>query len=94
MMELFWVCTVLTLLGLAGVAMTFLSGLATTGVDGLFVALVGLLVAAIFGTQALLLARQFGWIPGRFRRSTERKTAPEAGTAAKESRVAVGGPQG
>jgi small-conductance mechanosensitive channel len=92
-MELFWICTLLALLGLAGVVLTFLSGLTSAGVDGLFLALVGLLVAAIFGVQALWLARQFGWLRLRSRSPRRQGAMPEGGTSSRESHVAVGGMQ-
>jgi hypothetical protein len=47
------IAAILTLLSLAGVVLTFTSGLATSGIDGLFLLFVCLLTAAIFGYQAL-----------------------------------------
>lgn len=47
------IAAILSLLSLAGLVLTITSGLATSGVDGLFLVLVCLLTAAVFGYQAL-----------------------------------------
>jgi hypothetical protein len=53
MHALMLIAAILAILSLAGVVLTITSGLATSGVDGLFLILVCLLTAAIFGFQAL-----------------------------------------
>jgi hypothetical protein len=52
-LPLMLIASVLALLSLAGLVLTFTSGLALSGIDGLFLILVCLLTAAIFGYQAL-----------------------------------------
>jgi hypothetical protein len=53
MHALMLIAAILAILSLVGVVLTITSGLATSGVDGLFLILVCLLTAAIFGFQAL-----------------------------------------
>ncbi len=53
MHALMLIAAFLSLLSLAGVVLTITSGLATSGIDGLFLIFVCLLTAAIFGYQAL-----------------------------------------
>ena len=59
----------LALVSLVGLVLSITSGLISAGVDGLFVVLVCLLMAAIFGGNALSLAVKAGYIPvpARFR---------------------------
>jgi hypothetical protein len=61
MSALMLIAAFLSLLSLVGLVLTVTSGLATSGIDGIFLILVCLLTAAVFGYQALsqggLLAR-------------------------------------
>jgi hypothetical protein len=57
------IAAILAILSLVGLVLTFTSGLATSGVDGIFLILVCLLTASIFGYQALSqsgLSARFG----------------------------------
>lgn len=62
---------VLSLLSLAGLILSFTSGLVTAGVDGIFIVLVCLLTFAIFGLITFSTAAKAGYIPvpARLRRS-------------------------
>ena len=63
------ISALLTLLSLVGLVFTFTSGLIASGVDGLFLVLVCLLTAAIFGLQALSEAARLGFLPQSFRKA-------------------------
>jgi hypothetical protein len=65
------IAAVLSLLSLVGLILTIVSGLATSGVDGLFLILVCLLTGTIFGLIALSMAADAGYIPvpARFRKA-------------------------
>lgn len=54
---------VLALLSLAGLVLSFTSGLVTAGVDGIFIVLVCLLMLAIFGLMTLSMAAKAGLLP-------------------------------
>jgi hypothetical protein len=57
------VCAILALLALVGLVWDIWSGLITSGVDGLMLLLVCLLIGSLFAGQAALLARDAGLIP-------------------------------
>jgi hypothetical protein len=61
----------LALVSLVGLVLSITSGLIFAGVDGLFIVLVCLLMAAIFGGNALSTAARLGYIPvpARFRKA-------------------------
>lgn len=60
----------LSVLCLVGLVLSITSGLVTAGVDGLFVVLVCLLMAVIFGLNALSTAASAGFpLPARFRKA-------------------------
>ena len=63
MFALMLIAAFLALLSLVGIVLTFTSGLATSGVDGLFLILVCLLTGTIFGLTALSMAAKAGYLP-------------------------------
>jgi hypothetical protein len=63
------ISAILALLSLVGLILTFTSGLLTSGVDGLFLVIVCLATALIFGLQALSEAARMGLLPQRFRKA-------------------------
>ncbi len=63
------ISALLTLLSLVGLVLTFTSGLLTSGVDGLFLVIICLFTALIFGLQALSEAARLGFLPQRFRKA-------------------------
>jgi len=65
MLSLVIVCALLALLALAGLVWDVWSGLLTSGVDGLLILLVCLLVGGVFAAQAVLVAWKAGWLPSR-----------------------------
>jgi hypothetical protein len=60
----------LSVLALVGLVLSITSGLITAGVDGVFIVLVCLLMAVIFGVNALSTAASAGYlpVPARFRK--------------------------
>jgi hypothetical protein len=78
-------CALVALLALVGLVWDVWSGLLTSGVDGLLILLVCLLIGGVFAGQALLVARKAGWLPGnlplpgRKRASAENSPASPAG---------------
>jgi bacteriorhodopsin len=67
-------------LSLVGVVWTFTSGLIGSGIDGIMLALIGLMVAGIFALQLLFIASDLGMIklPSL---AGEKKAAPAAKAA-------------
>lgn len=61
----------LSLLSLVGLILTIVSGLATSGIDGIFLILVCLLTGTVFGLIALSAAAEAGYVPvpARFRKA-------------------------
>jgi hypothetical protein len=78
-LELAAICAVFVLLCLLGVAWDFTSGLLTSGIDGIMLLFVCLMMAGIFGAMILVELMEAGMIP-RFGHSKP-KAAPA--TAAK-----------
>lgn len=58
------IAAILAVLSLVGLIFTIVSGLLTSGVDGLFLLLVCLLTGTIFGLHAFASAVQAGYLPG------------------------------
>lgn len=58
MLEVGVIAIVMVLLSVLGLVWDFASGLITSGVDGLLLLLVCLMIGAIFAVQLLLLARE------------------------------------
>lgn len=58
MLEVGVIAIVMVLLSVLGLVWDFASGLITSGVDGLLLLLVCLMIGAIFAIQLLLLARE------------------------------------
>jgi drug/metabolite transporter (DMT)-like permease len=65
-------------LSLIGVAWTFTSGLIGSGIDGILLLLVALLMAAVFALQILYIGRDAGWIKFPALASAKKTTAPAA----------------
>jgi hypothetical protein len=57
------ICAILALLALAGLVWDIWSGLISSGVDGLMLLLVCLLIGGLFAAQAAFLARKAGLLP-------------------------------
>ncbi|HVB98969.1 MAG TPA: hypothetical protein VNJ12_06500 [Candidatus Dormibacteraeota bacterium] len=55
----------LALLSIVGLILSFTSGLVASGIDGIFIVLVCLLMLAIFGLTTLSLAAKSGLLPVR-----------------------------
>ncbi len=60
------ICAILALLALLGLVWDIWSGLIRSGVDGLMLLLVCLLIGGMFAGQALLLARKARLLPEKF----------------------------
>lgn len=91
MMALIVICGLATLAALLGIVFTVTSGLLTSGVDGLFVLLVCLLMMAVFGSQLLRLAQQANLVPTKPLRLRRRTPQPAQEEIASPRDLAVGG---
>jgi uncharacterized membrane protein len=76
--ELALVSVFFFILSLVGIVWCFASGLLASGVDGILLVIICLMIAGVFALQIFLIALEAGWIklPSR-----EKKTAVVAKTA-------------
>ncbi len=67
------IAALLSLFSLVGLILSFTSGLAFAGVDGLFAILVCLVTGTIFGLTAISTAAKAGYlpVPARFRKAAK-----------------------
>jgi hypothetical protein len=80
-LELAAICAIFVLLCLLGVAWDFTSGLLTSGIDGIMLLFVCLMMAGVFGAMILVELMEAGLIP-RFAHSAPKGT-PAIASAAK-----------
>jgi len=69
-------------LSLIGVVWTFTSGLIGSGIDGILLLLVALLMAAVFALQLLYIGRDAGWITFPSHKTAGKAAAPAPNAAA------------
>jgi hypothetical protein len=74
--ELIVICAIVTLLSLGGLVWTVASGLISSGVDGLMMLFVCLMMAGVFGLEGIVLAKRAGWL--EWAKLPRRKPALEA----------------
>jgi TRAP-type C4-dicarboxylate transport system permease small subunit len=89
-LELIAISAFFILLCVLGIAWAITSGLLTSGIDGIMLLFVCLMMAGIFALMILLLLMQAGMIPS-FGKSKSKAAAPAAKPAAPASQPA---PQG
>ena len=81
-LELAIISVFFLVISLVGVVWTFTSGLMASGIDGIMLALIGLMIAAVFGLQLLYIARDIGWIKFPQLTGEKKAAAPAAKPAA------------
>jgi predicted lipid-binding transport protein (Tim44 family) len=56
------ICVIFTLLALAGIVWDITSGLLTSGLDGIMLIMICLMIGGVFSLEVLLVADDAGWI--------------------------------
>jgi TRAP-type C4-dicarboxylate transport system permease small subunit len=87
-LELAAVCAFFALLCILGIIWTIASGLLASGIDGIMMLIVCLMMTGIFGSMLLLQLRQAGILPS-IGHSKSKATTPRATTAAPPSQSAA-----
>jgi hypothetical protein len=87
--ELSVICALFILLSVAGIISSITSGLLTSGIDGIMMLFVCLMMGGIFTLMLLYVLHQAGMIPG-FRKAEAKVAAKAAPAAAKASAPAPG----
>lgn len=85
--EISVICLVFILLSLGGIVWDFTSGLLTSGIDGIMLLFVALMVALIFGLMWLYTLHSAGMLP--VLKKAEAKPAPVAKSAASPATTAA-----
>jgi hypothetical protein len=92
-LELTIICAVFVLLCLLGIAWDFTSNLLASGIDGIMLLFVCLMMAGIFGAMILVELMEAGFIP-RFGHSKSKAAAPAASAAKSAAPASQPAPQG
>lgn len=77
--EISVICLVFILISLGGIVWDFTSGLLTSGIDGIMLLFVALMVAGIFGVMLLVTLHSAGMLP--IPKKAEAKAAPASAPA-------------
>lgn len=56
------ICVVFTLIALAGIVWDITSGLLTSGLDGIMLIMICLMIGGVFSLEILMVADDAGWI--------------------------------
>lgn len=79
--EISAICLIFILLSLGGIVWDFASGLLLSGIDGIMLLFVALMVALVFGLMWLYTLQQAGMLPQR-KKADAKTVQPAAATAA------------
>jgi bacteriorhodopsin len=85
--EISVICLVFILISLGGIVWDFTSGLLTSGIDGIMLLFVALMVAGIFGVMLLVTLHSAGMLP--MPKKAEAKAAPAAAAASTAAKPAA-----
>jgi hypothetical protein len=77
------------ILSLLGLVWTFTSGLMGSGIDGILLCFVALLMAAVFALQLLYIGRDAGWIKFQSHKPAPKAAAPAPKPAASTAKAAA-----
>jgi len=86
--EISVICLVFILISLGGIVWDVTSGLLTSGIDGIMLLFVALMVVLIFGLMWLYELQQAGFLPQR-KKEPAKTSAPAAKPAASSASVAA-----
>jgi len=85
------ICVIFTLLALAGIVWDITSGLLTSGLDGIMLIMICLMIGGVFSLEVLLVADDAGWIklPNLIPATAPAKPKPAAAAAAPKPAAAA-----
>ncbi|MGA8100765.1 MAG: hypothetical protein WB869_01340, partial [Candidatus Acidiferrales bacterium] len=85
------ICVVFTLIALAGIVWDITSGLLTSGLDGIMLIMICLMIGGVFSLEILMVADDAGWIklPNLIPPPAPAKPKPAAAAAAPKPAAAA-----
>ncbi len=88
------ICVIFTLISLAGIVWDITSGLLTSGLDGIMLIMICLMIGGVFSLEILVVADDAGWIklPNLIPPPASAKPKPAASAAAAKPAVAAPAP--